>query len=336
MKSLERASSMKHQSWLLGYFKVDLIIDKANLISLLSTTDNNEIYECTRLIKRGIHLWFNFQKDDININSQEGDRILTWLKNLTHGIKTSKPIWNHCIESASLKTNFATNLSPEQKRSLFLLDNNEVIPNIKKKGAILIGSVGQEAEMLLSLILEDKEIATSKISTWVDYCPKLPLTDIIISDNHFFKDSYVYKQNRDDLIRGMTQVVQQSPVNCVIIFKKGEVSMDLNLEEEIENIKKSIKKITGSSKSSVTFIGTYSTHDRNAITNYYRLKNGSCFHLKSNGLKSDVTTEIKTHANVSNEKRTNELLAVYQSIIDENKGKNIYGDKKSNFLLFSD
>ena len=313
---------------------MDLIIDKINLISLLSSNDNNEIFECIRLIKRGIHLCLNFRKEDININSPEDKRILMLLKDLTHGCK--KPlIWNPCIESSCIKTNFATNLSPELKRSMFLLNNSEVIPKIREKGSILIGSVGQEAEMLLSLRLEDMEIATSKISTWVDYCPKLPLTDIIISDNHFFKDSYVYEQNREDLIRGMTQMVQQSPVNCVIIFKKDQVDNKLNLKEEVEIIKKSIKKMTGSTKSSVTFIGTYSTHDRNAITNYYRLKNGSCFHLKSNGLKSDVTTEIKTHANFNNESRTNELIALYQNIIDISNGEHIYGDKKSNFLDFS-
>lgn len=314
---------------------MDLIIDKANLVSLLSS-DNNELFECTRLIKRGIHLCFNFRKEDIDINPNEGNRIRMWLSNFTHGRKTPMPLWNPCIDSNSIKTNFASNLLPEQKRSIFLLNNSEVIPKIREKGAVLIGSVGQEVEMILSLRLEDTEIATSKICAWVDYCPKLPLTDIIISDNHFFKDSHVYAKNRDELILGMTQVVQQSPVNCVIIFKIGEVDKKLNLEEEVEIIKKSIKKITGSSKSSVTFIGTYSTHDRNAITNYYRLKNGSCFHLKFNGLKSDVTTEIKTHANFINESRTNELLSVYQKIIEESHGKHIYGDKKSNFLSFSD
>ncbi|MDE5586591.1 MAG: hypothetical protein K2I92_09725 [Muribaculaceae bacterium] len=108
----------------------------------------------------------------------------------------------------------------------------------------------------------------------------------------------------------------------------------MNLEKEVEIIKKSIKRITGSSKSSVTFVGTYAIHDRNAITNYYRIKNGSCFHLKSNGLKSDVTTEIKTHANVNNERRTDELLSIFQNIINESNGKHIYGDKKSNFLDF--
>jgi hypothetical protein len=259
---------------------------------------------------------------------------MMWLSNLAHGRKSPLPVWNPTIVSDDIKSNFASSLSTEQKRSIFLLDNQDVIPKIQEKGAILIGSVGQEAELLLSLTLEDTEVATSKISSWIDYCPALPLTDIIISDNHFFKDSYVYSQNKDELISGLTQVVNQSPVNCVIVYKINEVDNALNLENEVDTLKKSIKKITGSSKSSVTLIGTYSTHDRNAITNYYRIKNGSCFHLKDNGLKPDVTTEIKTHANIANENRTNELILLYQRIIDESKGKYIFGDKKSNFLKF--
>lgn len=313
---------------------MDLIIDKANIISLLSSGDDNAIFECTRLIKRGIHLCFNFNKDEVNMESPEGSKIMMWLSNLAHGRKSPLPVWKQSIISAEIKSNFATNLSAGEKRNIFLLDNKDVIPKIQEKGAILIGCVGQEVELLLSLRLEDTEIATSKIPSWLDYCPALPLTDIIISDNHFFKDSYVYSQNREELISGLTQVVKQSPVNCVIVYKINEVDNSLNLQDEVESLKKTIKKITGSSKSSVTLIGTYSTHDRNAITNYYRIKNGSCFHLKDNGLKPDVTTEIKTHASVVNESRTNELILLYQRIIEESKGKYIYGDKKSNFLKF--
>ncbi|WP_289834844.1 hypothetical protein [uncultured Phocaeicola sp.] len=313
---------------------MDLIIDKANILSLLSSGDDNAIFEYTRLIKRGIRLCFNFNKEEVDVSSPDGGKIMMWLSNLAHGRKSPLPVWNPTIVSDDIKSNFASSLSTEQKRSIFLLDNQDVIPKIQEKGAILIGSVGQEAELLLSLTLEDTEVATSKISSWIDYCPALPLTDIIISDNHFFKDSYVYSQNKDELISGLTQVVNQSPVNCVIVYKINEVDNALNLENEVDTLKKSIKKITGSSKSSVTLIGTYSTHDRNAITNYYRIKNGSCFHLKDNGLKPDVTTEIKTHANIANENRTNELILLYQRIIDESKGKYIFGDKKSNFLKF--
>lgn len=228
---------------------MDLIIDKANILSLLSSEDYDAIFECTRLIKRGIHLCLNFNKDEVDIDSPEGNKIMMWLSNLAHGRKSPLPIWHPSVKSDHIKSNFVTNLSANQKRCVFLLDNQEVIPKIQEKGAILIGCVGQEVELLLSLSLEDTEISTSKISSWIDYCPALPLTDIIISDNHFFKNSYIYSQNKDELISGLTQVVNQSPVNCVIIYKINEVDNSLNLIDEVDSLKKSIKKITGSSKS---------------------------------------------------------------------------------------
>ena len=315
---------------------MELVIDKANVLSFLSHKDSAAIFECSRLIKRGIQLCFNFNKDDITSSSGDGNRILMWLRTMTQGCKTKLPKWEPRIDSSNLKTNFSTSLTPKQKRDAYLLDNNDVIPKIQEKGAILIGCVGQEIELILSLNLEDTEISALKISSWADYCPKLPLTDIIICDNHFFNDKYVYDQNKDELIKGLSQLPNNSPVNCIIIVKIGEIDREIDLEEEAKNIKNSLKNITGSKKSSVTIIGTYSTHDRNAITNYYRLKNGSCFHLINNGLKEDVTAEIKTHANITNEERSNQLIEVYQKIIDNWNEKNIYGDKISNFLKFPD
>lgn len=314
-----------------------LVIDKSNVISYLLSNDEDAIFECNRLIKQGIHLCFNFRKEDIDPQSQEGVKILTWLKILTTGRKYQKNNlheWNPLFDSANLKSNFASTLDGSQKRYAFLLDNSEVIPKIKEKGAILIGSVGQEIELLLSIRLEETETATHKINSWLEYCPPLPLTDLIICDNHFFKNKIVYERNRDELIKGIVQLPKQSPVNCVIIVKIDEVDKEFILSDEAKKIKNTLKEITGSTKSSVTIIGTYATHDRNAIANYYRLTNGSCFHLNENGLKKDVTAEIKTHAKKSYEDRTNELILIYQRIIDESKGKNIYGDKKSNLLNF--
>lgn len=311
---------------------MEIVIDKANVLSFLSCEDKNAIFECTRLIKRGIQLCFNFNKEEIC--TQQDNKILMWLSTMTQGLKVPLPKWEPRIDSLNIKTNFTTTLSAKQKRDAYLLNNGDIVSKIREKGSILIGSIGEEIELLLSLNIEDTETATNKITSWQEYCPKLPLTDIIICDNHFFKDFKIYQKNRDDLIKGISQLPQQSPVNCVIIFKIDQVDNRFDLNKEVENIKNSLKKLTKSTKSSATIIGTYSTHDRNVITNYYRIKNGSCFHLNDNGLKEDVTTEIKSHANESCERRSNQLLELYQKIIDNSNGKNIFGDKKCNFLNF--
>ena len=92
-------------------------------------------------------------------------------------------------------------------------------------------------------------------------------------------------------------------------------------------------KATNSKKSTATILTAYRTHDRILITNYYRIKHGSCFHLKDNSLKEDVTTEIKSHVNRHNEMVSRGLLAVYQKIA--NNAVERYGDQVSNLLKFS-
>jgi hypothetical protein len=214
------------------------------------------------------------------------------------------------------------------------LNNSKVIAEIKKKGAILIGGVGDELNTIMSLILDNTEIFTSKITSWSEYCPKLPVTDIVICDNHYFKSKEVCGDNENGLIGALCTLPNQSPVNCIIIAKQGEIDPQIDLSREVEDIKKFVKRTTDSSKSSVTIVTTYKAHDRNAITNYYRLKCGSSFHIKGNNIKKDVTTEIKTHANRTNEDVSLGLLNEYQQIIDKVDSKSIFGDRKSNFLKF--
>lgn len=314
---------------------MDLVIDQANIHSFLSSSESEKRDECTRLIKNGINVIFNFDKSDVNVSSEDGQKLLMWLRLFTQGLKTHAPQWGKRVDTASIKTNFPTTLSAKGKRDIYLLNNKEVIEKIKDKGAILIGSLGDEIALLSSLILENTEVPAISIQSWSDYIPDIPVTDIIICDNHYFKNKYVFEANEHELVKALCKMPNQSPVNCIIISKKGEVDRELDITSELQKLKKIIKEITGSTKSTVTFMLTYRTHDRNTVTNYFRLKCGSCYHLKDNNLKPDVTAEIKTHANITNGEISNYLLSQYQQIIDNNKN-DIVGDKKSNFLIFPD
>lgn len=314
---------------------MNLYIDLENVISFLSSDNKNGIDECTSLIKKGLDLYFNFKKEIIDLNSKEGQLISAWLNKMTDGLKTNKAKWERFIDSSQLKANFPATLPPTGKRSVYLLNNSKVISLIKEKGAILIGSVGEEIKLLKSLIIENTEELAKNINSWKEYCPKLPLTDLIICDNHFFKDKYVYEANKNELLEGIIQLPNQSPVNCVIIVKEGNIDRDFKLNEKAEELRNELKNITNSTKSNVTIIKTLRTHDRCAITNYYRIKCGSSFHLKNSGLKNDVLVETKTHANSVNEKTTNHLISEFQDIVNTIRDKDIYGNKVSNFLTFT-
>ena len=187
-------------------------------------------------------------------------------------------------------------------------------------------------EKLLSL--DDKEILTKSIVSWNDYCPKLPLTDIILCDEHYFKSKRVYEKNHKEILTSICQPTN-SQVNIVIITKEGEIDSAIDVENECKIIKDQISSVSGISKGKckVTVLTTYKTHSRHLITNYFRIVHTSCFHLIDNGLKDDVNTDIASCTSPTANDVTDRLLSIFQSVADA--PIHSYGDKISNFLIYN-
>lgn len=309
-----------------------LYIDQANVISLMKSKNQSDFNDCVNLMRKHLDIHFNFPKKAL----LKDNLLMAWFAKFFGDGVTGKQKFAEEAEvfppKDQRKSNFYTSGLPELLTSIYLLDDDHLCEVISSKSAILIGKVGEETKLIHSLLLEDTETAATLITSWSDYLPSLPLTDIIICDNHYFKFEEVYRKNNNEIIYSLSNIPNNSPVNVIIITKEGEIDGRLDLGKEQEVIKGLVKKATGSTKSSVTILTTRRSHDRSLITNYYRVKHGSCFHLKDNGLKEDVTTEIKSHAYRKNEEVTKQLLAFYQDIV--NRPVNCYGDKKSNFLNF--
>ena len=308
-----------------------LYIDKENLQSLVKSKADDAFEGCVRLLKQQMDVQYNFPKDEM----LKDEYIAFWLNKLGDGVKTSHdycPPKEVVPNREDLKSNFYKEYDKDGLSSVYLLNDEHVCDLVSAKGCILIGKIGEEISVLKELIIEDSEVAAIKINDWKSYCPHLPLTDIIINDNHYFKNKYVYERNDNELIRVLASVPNNSPVNVIIIVKEGEIALDIDLQAEQTKIKSVVKNVSGSSKSTVTILTTNKNHDRCLITNYYRIKHGSSFHLKENGVKNDVMTEIKSSAYSKNEENTSYLLHQFQTIADA--PVQCYGDKKSNFLNF--
>ena len=205
---------------------------------------------------------------------------------------------------------------------------------IKDKQCILIGNVGEEYDIIDKLVsLEDKETLTKAITNWDSYCPKLPLTDIILCDDHYFKDKHVYDKNKNEILLSLCQT-PKSQINVVIITKEGEIDPAFDLKEECKSIKEQISATSGISKGNckVTVLTTYKTHSRHLITNYFRIIQTSCFHLIDNGLKDDVNTDIAPCIKQNANEVTDKLLGVFQSVASA--PVQFFGDRSSNFLKF--
>lgn len=309
-----------------------LYIDKENLISLMNSRNQSEFFECSNLVRKNLAVQYNFKKDELKSDAL----LMAWFSSYGDGVKGEQSFIEReedMLPPRPLKSNFYNTENSCWLKSIYFLDDTHICNIIKEKSCIIIGGIGDELKILKSLILEDTECRTATIDSWSSYLPNLPLTDIIISDNHYFKSIETYKANNNELLQFLSSIPHNSPVNVVIITKEKEQDPNIDLETEKDEIKKMVKKQSGSNKSSVTILTTYKNHDRTLITNYYRVKNGSSFFLNDSGLKKDVTTEIKSHAYLNNEIISNELITgIFQEIAS--CPAKCFGDKKSNFLKF--
>lgn len=307
-----------------------LYIDKENLISLVRSEDKASFAEYAALVKKNLDVQYNFPKEDI-----KGDEYLTyWFSQFGSGVGGAQDFCppKNVVPERPMKSNFYNALDAAGRSSMFFLNDEVKCAAAEAKYCVIVSRVGDELSKLKEIFqLEDNgEMLAYKITDWKAFMPHLPLTDIIICDNHFFKDKYVYDANANELILALSSIPQNSPINVVIIVKEREVDNNIDLVAEQAKIKALVKKASGSSQSTVTIITTYATHDRSLITNYYRVKLGSSFHIKSNNIKHDVSIEIKTHAIKKNYEFTKSLLAEYQNVAS-NPSKCI-GDKVCNFL----
>lgn len=327
---------------------MNIVIDKANVLRFLSESDE-KIAECTRLIRNGINLIFNFTAKDIT--QEEKEKIFDWVKVLSDNGEDSNVFFLKILDYENLKTNFITNdlksmlesyahleecknLDKRPYRYAFLLEDKKIVKHVKEKGNALMGGVGEECDLILSLRLEGTERLAHKIDSWNNYCPKLPISDIILCDNYYFFSKKLYEEDDNELIKALCRRPYKSPVNIVIIIKgekrKDEtppVDPNIDLKEEQKKLESMVRKLT-SSKSTVTIVKSRETHDRQVITNYFRINTGKSFHLHDKSDRRNILTEIKTHANKANEVISDDLIEEYKNIVDKNKSEAIFSVKE--------
>lgn len=298
-------------------------------------SDEDLFFDSIRLIKKGMEVYYNFPKADI----LKDDVLMAWFKSMNgSGVKFGRQFCPDATVKPErpIKSNFYSNYATDDRCSIYLLEFDEnVYNNIKEKRSILIGRPGEEMEIFKSLLeINERPGLMVKITSWTDYCPQIPLSDVIICDNHYFKNEQVYNANANELIKALASIPKDS-LSIVIVTKEGEIDRCINLEEQCGAIKKMAMQVSSLSKKkcSVTIMTTRKLHSRHIITNYYRIAPTSCVHLKDNQLKADATITIDAHTDPKTLETTRDLIEVIQGIADN--PVQIFGDKISNFLHFS-
>lgn len=332
-----------------------LYIDEANIESFVKSKNSRpeEFLEVKLMIKKGFDVHHNFPKDELLKNNY----VTAWLKEIKgQGVErdtaycpnseitpkssednddTSKDYHN----MRSVKSNFYVDYDLEGLSSIFLLNiDDNTAQTLKDKGSVLVGKCGEELDLLSRFAsLDDKNTPVKDIKAWSDYCPELPLTDLIICDNYYFNSKKAYEQDNHEFLRAISKYVG-SQINLVIIAKKGEIDSNFDLNIEAESIRNILSTATGLSKKkcNVTIMTSYREHNRHAITNYYRIdcSPGFIIHSPERRVKNNDTADIKPHIIRSAYLTSQSLIEEYQEVV--NSKPDIYGSPKSNFLQFNE
>ena len=310
-----------------------LYIDKENVISMVRSEDKASYIEYAALVRKHMDIQYNFPKEEIKSN----EYLRFWFSQLGSGVEGNHTFCppQNVVPERPMKANFYNSIDANGLSSIFFLDDERKVSAVAERCCVIVAKVGEELAKLREVFaLDDKsEELSYQINSWNEFLPKLPLTDLIICDNYYFKDKYIYEANNNEIIRVLSAIPKNSPINIVIIVKERAIDSEIDLETEQVKIKEFVKQISGSTKSTVTILTTYAIHDRTLITNYYRVKHGCGFHIKANNIKKDITTEIKIHAIRQNHDVTKKLLSEYQKIA--HNPSNCIGDKICNYLKFN-
>ena len=312
--------------------KAYLDIDNVKAIIRSKSSNPEEFYTFIRYAKRYLDIQYNFSKDEFKneVNVKE------WFLAIgSDGVQTRNYFCpdNIVFPTRPIKGNAFNTANKEQLTSAYLLNiPPEKAEYIQQKRSVLLFNIGEENKFIdcLENLLDYPGKLKHNLSSWKEYCPKLPITDIILDDGYYFSNKNTYGDEYDILLALASNA--GTMLNVVIIAKNGQVPDSVNLQEEIKHIKTKLCNVSGLSRGNckVTIVLSYRTHDRYAITNYYTINSGNGFIL--DGKKSNVEVKVdslkKTYDN-----NIRELLEFYEEIV--NHTAETYGDRKSNLIKFT-
>lgn len=312
--------------------KAYLDIDNVKAIIRSKSSNPEEFYTFIRYAKRYLDIQYNFSKDEF----KNEENVKEWFLAIgSDGVQTRNYFCpdNIVFPTRPIKGNAFNTANKEQLTSAYLLNiPPEKAEYIQQKRSVLLFNIGEENKFIdcLENLLDYPGKLKHNLSSWKEYCPKLPITDIILDDGYYFSNKNTYGDEYDILLALASNA--GTMLNVVIIAKNGQVPDSVNLQEEIKHIKTKLCNVSGLSRGNckVTIVLSYRTHDRYAITNDYTINSGNGFIL--DGKKSNVEVKVdslkKTYDN-----NIRELLEFYEEIV--NHTAETYGDRKSNLIKFT-
>lgn len=330
---------------------MDLYIDEPNLCSFIrakNEVSEDEYEECNRLLRRQMHLIFNFSKE----RCKEDPRLQSWfLGRGNTGRGKSEEVDEFRAKKfpeRPIKVNFRNNMEWKVFSSMFLVDeDDEKIDSLKNTRSMLVGKVGEEVSLLLNLFCNDSydlhsiyNIRDKSIFPGWDVLKKdghiMPCSDIVIADRYLFDDELsedLLDKNLLSLLRLFAEEKKSSKVNIVFFTDEVEEVIRAKRKKQVESFfgKRSGTKVT------FVMYNYERPHDRFILTNYRIFRSGDSFNnyfdAKGNLKSKGLTLDVDSLAN-NNVCSVVESIRIWlQSICDNNQDR-IFGDKSSNFIKF--
>ena len=326
-----------------------LYIDKANVLSLLSSSKDEKFLSVIKMLRNNLDVGFNFEKDSIKGN----ETIVKFLTQFTSG------------RNESLKVSFTPDLAPnrpldnkflnsvyQNKRCILLVDDQNVKP-VQTMGNCLLGGLGEEIDTLEKLMIDpidygfDRElsIGTAEFNSWTAIAKyNHPFYDLIILDRYILKvDEVTLKKNIIELI-SQFNTNKKAKIN-IVLFTLKEPNYSWTYNQLRKLIVEAVVKKTGI-EPNFTLVWSIdpekARHDRHILTNYFWIKSGDSFNyfLATTGKVRTTgdTLNIKSLAKEDYRKAVDLIISNTQAKVTDLVKLNptfIEGDKISSFLKFT-
>lgn len=324
---------------------MNLYIDLPNLISFITSRDDEMYPDTLKLLKKQLDVYFNFSKSEVDKN----ELLLAWYSSeFTQGFgKHNRQVYDSNFPLKPVTVNSFKTFSPDQLCSIYLIDDTSA-ETILETGTILIGGIGNEIITLSKVFLNHKDyifekkwkIGGNSFKNWEDLMPySLPLTDIIIVDSYITSDEHQLEFNIGKFLECLCKNTKIK-INVIIYTDRNE---SIEYDKISKVIRASIKRVTGIGPNFtlITFLkkSDIGEHDRTIFSNYKRIGSGDTFnYFNSTGAVQTRGREIhySSLANTENYLLAKDLLTDLQKGINflNKNGHEIHGDKKSRFLNF--
>ena len=269
---------------------MDIYFDKANFESYIQTCrSNSPLYDkYNAMLKEHLDVFLNMTKAEF----MSSEWCASWLKaewshgrDKNHKLKFNEdaPYPRHPMRLK--KTSGHLYARGEKHSHVYCLDRGN-IQTLNAKGNYLIGGVGNEIQLIDSLLFDGKDYFKSlpptqhfnTLAPWsaLDKYP-LPCTDIIIGDLYALNFENSYSYNILSLIEKLSQKLSKAHVNIVLIglekfsfVQNGTTAIYTPNWDKLRSLIKS-KLISKQVTANVSFVALGNDkafHDRHIFTNY--------------------------------------------------------------------